>query len=267
MNVDSKSSSTTRTVNAQNTILQKSVESLNRYSINSDFSFTRELQAAQNESSKKSEQTEISKEEKQSDTEKKADVTSSATNEKETKNVKSKDKVSSKSKTSETKKSESNEDKNKVSEKKEEEANNGEFAQVAGGVNYTDYKYGNKSQDLLSQNIKELYNTKDLINSNTNQNNSKVSSFQANSQFENTLDYSSINMSGEDAKFFVDLVNNTDKTMQGVTQELQSQMTSSTENIQGSSRVSKALLDTIQEGMKTNQPFRINFGKDVSVVL
>ena len=82
-----------------------------------------------------------------------------------------------------------------------------------------------------------------------------------------SIDYTTINMTSNDAKFFVDLVQNSDKTMQGIVKEIQTQLEKGTEEIQTTSRISQTLLNTIKEGMKTNQPFRIDFGKDVSVVL
>ena len=65
----------------------------------------------------------------------------------------------------------------------------------SGGVNFTDFKYHNEGQSLLSQNIQDLLNTKDLM--------STVNSA-------TTIDYDAINMSDSDANFFANLVQNTD---------------------------------------------------------
>jgi hypothetical protein len=150
--------------------------------------------------------------------------------------------------------------------------NNEEF--ISGAISTTEFKNDNNSQnshkldnsqpakDLLTRNINELLNTGNLMNNLNNQ--------QVQAGFFNiapAIDYTSINMSANDAKFFVNLVQNTDKTMQGIVKELQTQMESATKEIQTSSRISQTLLNTIKEGMKTNQPFRIDFGKDVSVIL
>src|SRR5574344_726246 len=78
-------------------------------------------------------------------------------------------------------------------------ANSGEIASAEGefakelhsnGVNYTDFKYGNQSQELLNQNIKELLNTRNSINNN-NGTSVKSSSF-LNDEFSNTLSYSKL---------------------------------------------------------------------------
>lgn len=119
------------------------------------------------------------------------------------------------------------------------------------------------AKDILTRNINELLNTGNLMN-NLN------TPSQVQSGFLNltpSIDYTTINMTSNDAKFFVDLVQNSDKTMQGIVKEIQTQLEKGTEEIQTTSRISQTLLNTIKEGMKTNQPFRIDFGKDVSVVL
>ena len=61
-----------------------------------------------------------------------------------------------------------------------------------GGINFTDYKYGNGNQLILSQNIQDLINTKDMM--------SAVSSASLAS------DYDTVNMSDSDAMFFLNIV-------------------------------------------------------------
>lgn len=122
----------------------------------------------------------------------------------------------------------------------------------SGGVNFTDFKYHNEGQSLLSQNIQDLLNTKDLMNT-------------VNSA--TTVDYDVINMSDSDANFFANLVQNTDMSMQSIAANISDQMSEGAQNIQKNVQVSSVLMDKLAESMKTNQPFRIDFDKDVSVII
>lgn len=122
----------------------------------------------------------------------------------------------------------------------------------SGGINFTDFKYHNEGQSLLSQNIQDLLNTKDLITT-------------VNSA--TTIDYDTINMSDSDANFFANLVQNTDMSMKGIVANINDQMADGAQNIQQNVQVSSVLMDKLAESMKTNQPFRIDFDKDVSVII
>ncbi len=121
-----------------------------------------------------------------------------------------------------------------------------------GNVNYTDFKYHNESQSLLSQNIQNLLNTKDLIG--------VINSA-------STIDYDSINMSDNDAIFFANLVKNTDMSMQSIANQLNGTLIENNRNVQKNIQVSSILMDKLAESMKTNKPFRIDFDKDVSVII
>lgn len=122
----------------------------------------------------------------------------------------------------------------------------------SGGINFTDFKYHNESQSLLTQNIQDLLNTKNLM--------STVNSAQ-------TIDYDVINMSDSDATFFANLVQNTDMSMQSIASQIQTQMAEGSQNIQQNVKVSSVLMEKLSESLKTNQPFRIDFDKDVSVII
>ena len=122
----------------------------------------------------------------------------------------------------------------------------------SGGVNFTDFKYHNEGQSLLSQNIQDLLNTKDLM--------STVNSA-------TTIDYDAINMSDSDANFFANLVQNTDMSMKSIANQINEQMAEGDQNIQQNVQVSSVLMDKLAESMRTNQPFRIDFDKDVSVII
>lgn len=122
----------------------------------------------------------------------------------------------------------------------------------SGGVNFTDFKYHNEGQSLLSQNIQDLLNTKDLM--------STVNSA-------TTIDYDAINMSDSDANFFANLVQNTDMSMKSIANQINEQMAEGAQNIQQNVQVSSVLMDKLAESMRTNKPFRIDFDKDVSVII
>ena len=121
-----------------------------------------------------------------------------------------------------------------------------------GGINFTDYKYHNEGQSILSQNIQNLLNTKDLMTT-------------VNSA--STFDYDVINMSDSDANFFANLVQNTDMSMNSIASQVSNAMADGTEGIQRNVQVSYVLMEKLSDSMKTNQPFRIDFDKDVSVII
>ncbi len=123
---------------------------------------------------------------------------------------------------------------------------------LSGELNFTDFKYHNESQTILSQNIQSLLNTKDLM---------------VNISNASTVDYDSINMSDNDANFFANLVQNTDMSVKGIMNELGSEIVENSQNIQKNLQVSSILMEKLSESLKTNKPFRIDFDKDVSVII
>lgn len=83
-----------------------------------------------------------------------------------------------------------------------------------------------------------------------------------------SVDYSSIKMSDADAKFFSDLVNKTDMSAQSVAAEFQKALNNgNVQQVQSTAKATAALIANLQESAKTNQPFRIDFDQDVSVIL
>lgn len=83
-----------------------------------------------------------------------------------------------------------------------------------------------------------------------------------------SVDYSSIKMSDTDAKFFSDLVNKTDMSAQSVAAEFQKALEGgNVQQAQSTAKATAALIANLQESAKTNQPFRIDFDQDVSVIL
>lgn len=120
---------------------------------------------------------------------------------------------------------------------------------LSGAINFTDFKYNNEGQNLLSMNIQNLLNTKDLM--------STVNSA-------TTIDYDVINMSDDDANFFANLVQNTDMSMKDIaTQVAENNNAQTAKSVQ----VSSVLMEKLADSLRTNQPFRIDFDKDVSVII
>ena len=87
------------------------------------------------------------------------------------------------------------------------------------------------------------------------------------SQVPAKVDYTNIEMGADDAKFFADLVQDTDKTLQNVAADLQGEVEQNVQQAAKNVKVSATLMNALNEAVKTNQPFRINFDKDVSVII
>ena len=82
------------------------------------------------------------------------------------------------------------------------------------------------------------------------------------------LDYSSVKMDYDDAKFFADLVQNPEETLQTVVTELQN--TTPEPTVQKAAKnvnVSASLVNLLSDAVKTNQPVRIDFDKDISIII
>lgn len=79
----------------------------------------------------------------------------------------------------------------------------------------------------------------------------------------------SISMTQSDAEFFVNLTQNNDVSMQNITAQAieMTQQGADVKEVQQNVKVSQALLDALTESREKNQPVRIDFDQDVSVVL
>lgn len=226
MNVSTSSAATVAAASASDVSSTQSKSKTNSSS-KSEKSFEDEMKTASN-----TEKTEEAKDSKESEKSSKDDK-----------------KVSEKEKTSQK---DSNKEANKLAEELRTPDDIVPDDVYSGGINFTDFKYHNESQSLLTQNIQDLLNTKNLM--------STVNSAQ-------TVDYDAINMSDSDATFFANLVQNTDMSMQSIASQIQTQMADGNQNIQQNVKVSSVLMEKLSESMKTNQPFRIDFDKDVSVII
>ena len=82
-----------------------------------------------------------------------------------------------------------------------------------------------------------------------------------------TLDYQDIEMNEQDAIFFADVVQNNNGGIQNIVAEIQQAVITGDENVQKSATVSKALLDALQNTVKTGQAVRVDFGNDIAVIM
>lgn len=128
---------------------------------------------------------------------------------------------------------------------------------LRGELNFTDYKYHNESQSILNRNIQSLLNTRDLISFN----NADFSTLKT------SLDYQSVSMDENDAMFFTDLVKNTDMSIQSIASNLQQLSEVSVQAAEKTAKVSSTMMNLLAESVQTNKPFRIDFDKDISVII
>ena len=152
----------------------------------------------------------------------------------------------------------------KAGEKNDENAQTdiGNNQKLSGEVSMIAGQYGNIRTDM-NQNL-QMNNIQALMDANTQLANvtelrGGVSGIK--------VDYSNINMTFDDAKFFADLVQNTDKTLQDVMTDLKSNTEQTVQKASQHVKVSSTLMNALNEAVKSNQPVRINLDKDVSVII
>lgn len=122
--------------------------------------------------------------------------------------------------------------------------------------------------DLLSLNIQQLLDTQNQLSTKSGVLQISISTSEdLTKSIGETLNYQSMEMSLNDAQFFVDVVNNNNAGVQNVVKDIQQAMTFGTEEVQKSANVSKTLINALQNSVKTGQAVRIDFGNDVAVVM
>ena len=165
-------------------------------------------------------------------------------------------------------KTEKNSEDNKTQKKDEQSSddkNKEDNTQLKGEVSKNDLL---TSEELLAQNIQAMMNNRGLT-SQTQYQRLNIANFSELSQtLTAQIDYSSIDMDVNDALFFSNLAQNTDMSMKSISDSVnQSLMNNNAETVQKNVQVSSVLMDKLAESMKTSQPFRIDFDKDVSVII
>lgn len=122
--------------------------------------------------------------------------------------------------------------------------------------------------DILSLNIQNLIETQNIISNKTEMFEVSIrTDFDLSKNIGETLNYSNIEMTENDAKFFADIVQNNAGGIQNIMAEIQQAGVFGDEAVQKSATVSKALLDALQNTVKTGQAVRIDFGNDIAVVM
>ncbi len=121
---------------------------------------------------------------------------------------------------------------------------------------------GQMADPLLNQLFQlkaEIANVKDVKISST----SKTKSSD-NEDCDTKINYQIMKMDNNDALFFANLVKNGQVSVQGDSDGSADLKVASAEK---TFNVSATLMDSLNESMKTNKPFRIDFDKDISVIL
>ena len=164
-------------------------------------------------------------------------------------------------------KTEKNSEDNKTQKKDEQSSddkNKEDNTQLKGEVSKNDLL---TSEELLAQNIQAMMNSRGLT-SQTQYQRLNIANFSELSQtLTAQIDYSTIDMDVNDALFFSNLAQNTDMSMKSVAAEIANLAENNTQQAQKTANVSATLMNALSEGLKTNQPFRINFDKDISVII
>lgn len=116
----------------------------------------------------------------------------------------------------------------------------------------------------LSNDIQQMINTSTIAH-----NVASVKATQAVGTMKLNNSTNSISMTQSDAEFFVNLTQNNDVSIQNITAQAteMTQQGADVKEVQQNVKVSQALLDALSESREKNQPVRIDFDKDVSVVL
>lgn len=157
---------------------------------------------------------------------------------------------------------ENSKEKNPEVQKSEQNSQN----QLTGGVT-VDAAQNGDAYAMLSEQMKN-YVLKNGTQFNINNNLMTANTRAEISSVQPKVDYTSIQMSDSDAMFFSNLVKNTDMSMQSIASEFQKTLArGQVQQAQSTAKASAALIAALQESSKTNQPFRIDFDKDVSVIL
>jgi hypothetical protein len=142
------------------------------------------------------------------------------------------------------------------------QSNNQNQNLLEGGVDYSNFA----SMSMLNANNNLTDNIQQMFNLNTAAT-SEISSKSNN--FFGFDDSNSISMTESDANFFINLTQNNDISMQNVTAQAQNLLNNGAEvsNVKQNVQVSQALLDALSNARETNQPLRIDFDQNVSVIL
>lgn len=123
----------------------------------------------------------------------------------------------------------------------------------------------NNANAMLSNDIQQMINNTAQISEISGAANVSGSIF----SFGNSDSKNSISMTQNDAQFFINLTQNDNVSAQNIVAQSQEMINNGADvsEVQQSATISKALLDAINTAKETNQPLRIDFDQNVSVIL
>lgn len=118
---------------------------------------------------------------------------------------------------------------------------------------------------ILSQNIMEMVNTNPVNTIN------ELSDLSKSANFASDLTKTTVNMTESDAQFFLNLTQTegNDVSMQNIMSQAQTMIENGTSvaEVKQNVQISQTLLDALSKARETNQPLRIDFDQNVSVIL
>ncbi len=118
---------------------------------------------------------------------------------------------------------------------------------------------------ILSQNIMEMVNTNPVNTIN------ELSDLSKSTNFASDLTKTTVNMTESDAQFFLNLTQTegNDVSMQNIMSQAQTMIENGTSvaEVKQNVQISQTLLDALSKARETNQPLRIDFDQNVSVIL
>ena len=237
MNIDSNATNAASAI-LSSTEMNSTLSVQNRQNTNSSSSFRDELKSAS-----KTESQDVKEPENQKESEKATENKSAKKADKKSVKEDSKDKKTQVEKTQQSQQGQLN----------------GEISVNAGQDTDAYSMLSEQMKNYVLKNGTQFNLNNNLMTANTR---AEISSIQP------KVDYTSIQMSDSDAMFFSNLVKNTDMSMQSIASEFQKTLArGQVQQAQSTAKASAALIAALQESSKTNQPFRIDFDKDVSVIL
>lgn len=245
MNIETTKTSSAATAILSSNEMGSTLSVQNMKSSQSKSSFQEQLKSASKEETQKSQEAEAQKQE-----ENKKTAESQASQKAEKKAAKETAKAQ-KEEAKQTEQAEQNSQNQQL---------NGEISVVANGENDAFSMLSDQVKSFVLKNGGQFnLNNINLMKATTR---AEISNIQP------AVDYTSIQMNDTDALFFSNLVKNTDMSMQSIASEFQKTLSNGTVlQAQSSAKATAALITALQESAKTNQPFRIDFDKDVSVIL
>lgn len=191
------------------------------------------------------------------------DKVSETESKKEAKDVEKSDKkvneVSDKAENSEAKKD------NTVNANESASSKDDEQLTLDGNIDYSKFASMsiNDINSMLSNDLRQMFTTSALQGANSTAETGRAAGMMS-------LDFSnSVSMTQSDADFFINLTQNNDVSMQNVVSQAQTMLNQGADvkEVKQNVQISQTLLNALNNARETNQPMRIDFDQNVSVIL